>query len=110
MRRLKHERRVVGHVSGTQEHMNECICGHVPWPCPLAGQPVKDYYILRTNGIVYVKEGEFFVSQGGLTQAWGKSWEKISALSTEHARRLGKAMGTGCANAGSAVRPWIGRL
>jgi hypothetical protein len=29
----KHERRVVGHVSGWQEQMNTCVCGK-PWPCP----------------------------------------------------------------------------
>lgn len=28
----KHERRVVGHVSGWQEQMNTCVCGK-PWPC-----------------------------------------------------------------------------
>jgi hypothetical protein len=29
---MKHERRVVGHVSGWQEQMDTCVCGQ-PWPC-----------------------------------------------------------------------------
>jgi hypothetical protein len=29
---MKHERRVVGHVSGWKEQMNTCVCGKV-WPC-----------------------------------------------------------------------------
>lgn len=35
---MKHERRVVGHVSGWQEQMNTCVCGK-PWPCPDLQQP-----------------------------------------------------------------------
>lgn len=31
---IKHEERVVGHVSGWQERMGTCICGHRSWPCP----------------------------------------------------------------------------
>lgn len=30
---VKHERRVVGHVSGWKEQMDTCVCGK-PWPCP----------------------------------------------------------------------------
>ena len=29
-----------------------------------------------------IKEAEFFKSQGGLTQAWGKNWEPIRDAST----------------------------
>jgi hypothetical protein len=32
---FKHERRVVGHVSGWKEQMNTCVCGR-DWPCDLA--------------------------------------------------------------------------
>lgn len=33
----RHEQRVVGHVSGRQEHMPTCVCGQ-PWPCALAAR------------------------------------------------------------------------
>ena len=41
---------------------------------------------------VYVKEGEFFKSQGGLTDEWGKSWIPVQAESIEHARSVGMEM------------------
>lgn len=51
-----------------------------------------DHYIIRNPGqAVFVKEGEFFVSQGGLTNEWGKTWKKIKARSIEHAREIGEA-------------------
>ena len=31
-RAARHEQRIVGHVSGWQEHMPTCVCGK-PWPC-----------------------------------------------------------------------------
>lgn len=40
---------------------------------------------------VYVKEGTFFRSQGGLTEEWGKTWRPVDAESIEHARRIGYA-------------------
>jgi hypothetical protein len=38
---------------------------------------------------VYVKEGEFFEEQGGLTKPWGKNWITVQANSIEHARKQG---------------------
>ncbi len=43
----------------------------------------------RASGSVFVKEKEFFISQGGDKQAWGRAWEEIEANSIEHARELG---------------------
>lgn len=52
-----------------------------------------DYYVVRNSGrCVFVKEGVFFASQGGLTADWGKHWTKITAASIEHARRIGGAV------------------
>lgn len=41
---------------------------------------------------VFVKEYDFFVSQGGLTQEWGKSWQQVYADSIEHARLKGEVI------------------
>ena len=56
---MKHERRVVGHVSGWQEQMHTCVCGN-PWPCSMtepkpetqpdtaeAGTPLTDALVSR---------------------------------------------------------------
>ena len=48
------------------------------------------YYILIKPHAVYVKEGEFFESQGGLEEEWGKNWKLIEATSIEHARSMGE--------------------
>lgn len=48
---------------------------------------MRRYYVLnKGNGIIFVKEGDFFESQGGLQSKWGKNWEIIWADSIEHAR------------------------
>jgi hypothetical protein len=36
---------------------------------------VTEYYLLVQDHSVAVKEAEFFKSQGGLTDTWGKAWE-----------------------------------
>ncbi len=48
------------------------------------------YYICETFAAVYVKEGEFFKSQGGLTDDWGQWWRPVHAKSCEHARSMGR--------------------
>ena len=62
---------------------------------------MNDYYVLinqydlpwprhgEVSRTVYVKEGNFFVQQGGLREAWGASWIKVQADSIEHAREIG---------------------
>jgi hypothetical protein len=71
---------------------------------------LSEYYIfIRTfehwkDGLlatVYVKEGEFFRSQGGLEKDWGKNWQPIMAESIEDARRRGHAM------VNSNPPPWV---
>lgn len=51
-----------------------------------------EYYILVEPWAVYVKEAEFFKSQGGLTQLWGKNWKLVEADSVEDARNIGKRL------------------
>lgn len=52
-----------------------------------------NYYVMRNaGGAVFVKEGDFFVEQGGLEQDWGKHWKCIEAESIEHARSLADKM------------------
>lgn len=41
------------------------------------------------SGCVFVKEKEFFISQGGDVQPWGKHWVEVEADSIEHAREQG---------------------
>jgi hypothetical protein len=50
------------------------------------------YYILVKPWAVYVKGAEFFESQGGHDEPWGKNWQLIEADSIEHARTIGKSM------------------
>jgi hypothetical protein len=48
------------------------------------------YYISINSWAVYVKEAEFFKSQGGKTEEWGKGWIYVEAEGIEHARLIGK--------------------
>lgn len=51
-----------------------------------------DYYVLVHPWAVYVKEGEFFKSQGGLTAKWGQAWRCVRATSIEDARQKGEEL------------------
>lgn len=55
---------------------------------------MKTYAVVcaSASGSVFVKDFDFFVSQGGLRDAWGKRWRFIAATSVEHARRVGCQM------------------
>lgn len=48
------------------------------------------YYVHFNGAAVFVKEAEFFKSQGGLTEDWGKAWKWLEADGIEHARLLGE--------------------
>ena len=50
---------------------------------------MKQAYVLIKEAGVYVKEGEFFASQGGLDSDWGSAWEQIEAKTLHEARRIG---------------------
>lgn len=50
---------------------------------------MAEFYILIKPRAVYVKEGEFFRSQNGHRETWGKGWKCVEADSIEHARTLG---------------------
>lgn len=47
---------------------------------------MNKYYVHFNGAAWFVKEAEFFESQGGLTEAWGKGWKQIYADSIEHGR------------------------
>ena len=57
---------------------------------------IKQYMVIanRASGAVFVKEKDFFISQGGDKQVWGKDWDwkEVGAVSIEHARELGCKM------------------
>lgn len=66
-----------------------------PAPLPLAPRETAPYYVCirpfqhpfeEKKATVYVKEGDFFRAQGGLTSDWGKHWTGIEALSIDDAR------------------------
>jgi hypothetical protein len=50
------------------------------------------HYVLAQPWAVYVKEGNFFKSQGGLVKEWGKDWVPVMAEGIEHARLIGEQM------------------
>jgi hypothetical protein len=51
---------------------------------------MERYFVLIEDWAVYVKEGDFFESQGGLKEDWGKDWQCVYADGIEHARLLGE--------------------
>lgn len=59
-------------------------------PDPAPPTPEPTHYILIQRWGVYVKEAEFFRSQGGLTMPWGQKWKPVVAASIEEARRIGE--------------------
>lgn len=56
------------------------------------GAAAMSLYYVHWNGAAwFVKEGEFFKEQGGLTKPWGKAWRPLRAASIEDARKLAEA-------------------
>ena len=53
----------------------------------------------EVSGSVFVKEIDFFESQGGFVERWGEKWVPVTATSVESAREAGCAMFT-------AARPY----
>lgn len=56
-------------------------------------------------GDIFVKEYDFFVSQGGEREKWGRSWEKVEAEDIHQARVVaislpGAKSGLFCASCG----------
>lgn len=52
----------------------------------------KFYVLPRDYASSFVKEGEFFRSQGGLRETWGMNWIGVEADSIEDARKKADAM------------------
>lgn len=48
------------------------------------------FYVSINPWGVYVKEGEFFESQGGLEEEWGETWIPVCGQDVEDARLEGK--------------------
>lgn len=59
--------------------------GQIPSSIWQRGKIVNQYYVMNNGHSWFVKEAEFFRSQGGLTEPWGKNWKPIWADSVEHA-------------------------
>jgi hypothetical protein len=51
---------------------------------------MNSYMVLIQPFGIYVKERDFFLSQNGHKEPWGKNWVQIEADSIEHARDKGK--------------------
>ncbi len=47
---------------------------------------MQKFYVHHSRHGWCVKEAKFFEQQGGLTEAWGQSWQPIMASSIEDAR------------------------
>ena len=58
----------------------------------IQNRSTASHYVLIKEAGVYVKEGKFFRSQGGLVQDWGKNWEPIMAESLYDAQYKGIAL------------------
>lgn len=59
----------------------------------MAEHTTKEYMIHCNNGgSVFVKEKDFFISEGGDREEWGKGWIPALAFSIEGARYLGTKM------------------
>jgi hypothetical protein len=76
--------------------MNKCLAlegKHKRLLAWLAGyEDERDVYMVncdRVSGSVFVKELEFFRSQGGFREDWGLHWKPVIATSIEDARRIG---------------------
>jgi hypothetical protein len=77
-----------------------------PVPLPVAPRETAPYYVRivpfqhpfeEKKATVYVKGGEFFRAQRGLTDEWGKAWTPIFAESLNDARLKAHASeGTAC--------------
>lgn len=51
---------------------------------------MERYYVHYNGAAVFVKEAEFFKSQGGMTAEWGNGWRgPVEAESIEDARAKG---------------------
>lgn len=50
---------------------------------------MTEFMVLIEPWGVYVKEKEFFRSQGGFTSVWGRRWVLVLAESIENAREIG---------------------
>lgn len=50
-------------------------------------EPLQSFYVHWNGAAMFVKEAEFFIQQGGLTEPWGKRWRgPIVARDVEDAR------------------------
>lgn len=53
---------------------------------------MADFYVSISESNVGVKEGAFFIEQGGTREPWGKHWQKVDACCLYDARRQGIAL------------------
>jgi hypothetical protein len=56
------------------------------------GNSKPTHYVLGNGFSHFVKEADFFKSQGGLEMEWGKNWRPVVAESFEHARKIAESM------------------
>lgn len=64
-----------------------------PWPADHIRTPEATHYVNCNSGrALFVKEAEFFQSQGGLREDWGKTWRPVVAKSIGDARRQAAKM------------------
>jgi hypothetical protein len=50
------------------------------------------YVVCADGGALFVKTAEFFRSQGGLSEPWGRHWTPVNATSIGDARRQAAKM------------------
>jgi len=80
------------HADGTT-HIRDCAHPHCsPALGVIQAVATPTHYVHWNGAAVFVKEAEFFKSQGGLTAKWGEAWRAVIAEDIEDARRVGEAM------------------
>lgn len=77
-----------------------------PTPLPIAARETAPFFVLinafqhpfeEKKATVYVKGGDYFREQGGLSADWGRNWIGIEAVSINDARLKAHASeGTAC--------------
>jgi len=59
---------------------------------PAHPEDLKTFYVHHNGASWFVKSEEFFASQGGHEEEWGKSWEPIKASNLTTAREVAQRL------------------
>ncbi|QIV65882.1 hypothetical protein Cp1R7AA1_191 [Mesorhizobium phage Cp1R7A-A1] len=55
-------------------------------------EPDPTHYVHFNGAAYFVKEADFFASQGGLVMRWGAAWQPVIAKDIEDAREMARTL------------------